>query len=209
MNKPNSPPSRPPDRPDAPEPPSNVGRLARLRARFDSSLLTAPSAAGLQAPPAAPPACVDAALLQQALATLCAGPAGFASARHPLAPGAAQQAQQLNWLNHQLLHLDGTWHLQQLGGPWRQRLHRLAVKLREVAAAGAVPGGPWDCGFVNGGTDVAAHADAFKPRRATLMVAWQLPPATLLPLQAALQARHGHGGGLPVRLWVLQALVSP
>ncbi len=110
------------------------------------------------------------------------------------------------WVQHQMLKLDGTLHMQQLGGALRQRLHRLAVKLHETAAVGTIcpdsVSGPWDCGWLNSGPAAEAQAARFAPRRPTLVVAWGLQQPVLETFQAALaqgQQRFTH----PVRLWVL------
>jgi hypothetical protein len=179
------------------------GLWARFSARFDDELLTPPVDAGA---PAGPGALADELAL--ALAALCKPGAAFAIARHTLEAAPDQRALQKARLQRQMLALDGTLDMQQLGGPWRQRLHRLAIKLRESAAPGSGTGGPWDCGFVNGGAGAAASAASFMPRRPTLMVAWQMPAGELLPLQAALQARQGRFA-LPVRLLVLEETLAP
>lgn len=198
-------PSPPVHPPHQAHPAATAGRWARLRLRFDSALLTEPPGTGT---PKVTPACVDGQALQRCLTALCAGGAGLATAHHRLAADVALRAQQKAWLDHQLLALDGTWHMQSLGGPWRQRVHRLGLKWREFMATGAAPVGPWDCGYLNTGADAAAHATAFVPRRPTLIVAWQLPAAALAPLQVALQARSC-AYSLPVRLWVLDAPLPP
>ncbi len=182
---------------------SAPSRWARFSARFDDVLLTPPTDVGAPADPAA-----GADDLALALAALCNPGPAFAQARHTLAAAPEQRALQKARLQRQMLALDGTLQMQTRGGPWRQRLHRLALKLRESTAVGTATSGPWDCGFIKGGADAAARAAAFVPRRPTLMVAWQLPASVLLPLQAALQARHG-SYVLPVRLWVLEDPLHP
>jgi len=150
----------------------------------------------------------DADELQRALGALCQPRRPFMTASHTLAAAAHQRQRQQAWLQQQLLTLDGTLHMLQLGGPWRQRLHRLAIKLQEaVASAKESPAGPWshspwDCGLLK--TDPAALKQAahFTPRRPTLMVAWELPPESLAPLVATLQQRES-SFARPVRLWVL------
>lgn len=186
--------------------PPHAGPWARFSARFDDVLLRAPLP-GDSAPPTAD--CADVGQLQRALQGLCppGAPAapGFATARHTLAPTPAARAGQQAWLTHQLLLLDGTLHMLQLGGVWRQRLHRLAIKLQEgLHGSAAAPGLPWDCGWLNTTAAAQAQAARFIPRRPTLMLAWQLPPSTLAPLQATLQARSA-ACTQPMRLWVLDA----
>ena len=191
--------------PESPIAATLAGRLARLRARFDRALLTEPQAtAGTLATTWQPALTSD---LQAAATVLCAGGPGFVASRQVLAAQPAQRAQQQAWLNHHLLALDGTLHMQALGGPWRQRLHRLALKAREFSAdldGAHAPARPWDCGFLNTGAGATAAAQAFEPRRPTLIVAWQLPADLQAPLLTALQARSSVYP-LPVRLWVLEA----
>ena len=182
---------------------------ARFSARFDDVLLCAP-VPGLAVQP--PTDCADAGVLRRALQGLCppGAPAapGFATACHTLAVAPAARAAQQAWLTQQLLALDGTLHMLQLGGAGRQRLHRLSIKLQELLRSGpAAAGLPWDCGWLNTGTAAQAQAARFLPRRPTLVLAWQLPPATLAPLQAALQRRSA-AYAQPVRLWVLNAPVD-
>ncbi len=182
-------------------PPSS--RWVRFHARFDDTLMGAPVWSAQQ--PVAD--CADADALMRAFRVLCPAVAsaepGFASAGHTLAPLPAARAQQQAWLNHQMLQLDGTLHMLQLGGAGRQRLHRLATKLRELLHSGPGASGlPWDCGWLNSTAAAQAQAARFIPRRPTLMVAWQLLPTTLGPMLEALQHRrptYAH----PVRLWVL------
>lgn len=156
--------------------------------------------------------CADADTLSRALRVLCPAIAsakpGFASAGHVLAPLPAARAQQQAWLNHQMLQLDGTLLMMQLDGAGRQRLHRLAIKLRELLHSGpAAAGLPWDCGWLLETAAAQARSVQFMPRRPTLMVAWQLLPTTLAPMLEAFQHRspaYAH----PMRLWVLNAAVA-
>lgn len=178
------------------------GLLARFSARFDSVLLMAPQGGPT---PAAP--CADAPALQALLTALTSvrqPSPPYASASHTLAATPDMRALQQLWLQQRLLALDGTLHMQGLGGPWRQRRHRLTIKLREAAGSNATQAGaPWDCGFLRDTPAALRQAEAyFVPRRPTLMLAWQLPARTLQPLAAALQARQADYGHA-VRLWVL------
>ena len=179
--------------------PTAPGLLRRFSARFDDVLLQAPQAGptSLDAP-----ACADALALECALAALCQPGPRFASASHTLAATPAARALQRAWITQRLLALDGTLHMQSLGGPWRQRLHRLAVKLREAAGDNTAV---WDCGSLIETPSALHQAEhVFLPRRPTLMLAWQLPLSTLQPFAAALQARQT-GYAHAVRLWVLNA----
>ena len=185
------------------------GRWARFSARFDAVLMSAP-VPPVQGPVTQPPAgCADADALLCTLQRLCPADAsaerGFFSVGHTLAALPLARAQQQAWLQHQLLALDGTLHMLQLGGAGRQRLHRLAIKLQELLHSGpAAVALPWDCGWLHATLAAQAQTLRFMPRRPTLMVAWQLPPTALAPMLAALQQRsltYVH----PVRLWVLNA----
>ncbi len=185
-----------------PRPP---GLWARFSARFDDVLLQAPEACAAWVPPSD---CPDVDGLRRALGTLCQPGPPFLMASHSLAATAEQRARQKLWLQHELLRMDGTLHMQQLGGRWRQRQHRLAVKLRELLASPEEPpGGPWDCGLLR--TDPAALGQAalFTPRRCTLMVAWEPTAQTLTSLINSLQQREARFAR-PVRLWVLSGAVQ-
>ncbi len=186
-----------------------TGRLTRFSARFDDVLMCAPAAAAAAQPPTD---CADADALLRAIPGLCpAGAAaapGFASASHTLAALPAARAQQQAWVNHQLLALDGTLQMLQLGGPLRQRLHRLNIKLQELSRSGPPAAGlPWDCGWLNTTAAAQSQAARYFPRRPTLILTWQLPTSTLQPIAAALQARQAEFGH-PVRLWVLSTPAS-
>ena len=181
------------------------GLWARFSASFDDVLLQAPDA---DAPSMPSSDCPDVDGLLRALGSLCLPGSPFVMASHPLAATAEQRARQMVWLQHELLRMDGTLHMQQLGGRWRQRQHRLAIKLREVMASPeAPPSGPWDCGLLK--TDPAALGQAalFTPRRCTLMVAWEPTAHTLASLIAILQQREARFAR-PVRLWVLGGAVQ-
>lgn len=186
--------------------PAAAGPLRRFSARFDDLLLRAPQAD--RASPGAP-VCADAAALESALLVLCQLGPRYASASHTLAATPDLRALQQLWLQQRLLALDGTLHMQSLGGPWRQRLHRLAIKLLEAAGSGAAQAGaPWDCGFLQTTPAALQRAEQFfLPRRPTLMLAWQLPARTLQPFAAALYARRV-AYAQPVRLWVLKAPIA-
>jgi hypothetical protein len=182
-----------------------ISKWARFHARFDDVLMSAPAWGAHQTVAD----CADAGALAQALGALCPAGAssrpGFACAGHTLAPLPAARAQQQVWLNQQLLLLDGTLHMLQLGGPWRQRLHRLAIKLQELRHSGdGTSGLPWDCGWLNTTAAAQAQAERFIPRRPTLMVAWQLSADTVSPLRAVMQQRRANYAHRVV-LWVLDA----
>lgn len=175
---------------------------ARFSARFDNCLLQAPPFDAAASDDAV--AAADTAALNASLLALCRGGARWASASHPLAAAPEQRAQQQLWLQQQLLALDGTLHMQSLGGPWRQRVHRLALKLRESGLTDGAAASPWDCGLLRATPEALQQAACFAPRRPTLMVGWQLPACAAQPFVDTLQTRQ-HTWGHPVRLWLLQA----
>jgi hypothetical protein len=100
-------------------------------------------------------------------------------------------------------HLDGDLRLQALPGGWPRLRLRLAVKLAE-----SLPGrrrqrsDPWDCGYLVDEPAALQALQRFQPRRATLMVADELPVAALAACIDALAPRQG-GFGQPVRLLVI------
>ena len=179
--------------------PTVLGLPRRFGVRFNDVLLQAPQAG---TPDAQAPPCADAPALELALAALCQPGPRYASASHTLAATPAERVLQQAWVTQRLLALDGTLHMQSLGGPWRQRLHRLTLKLHEAAGGSAAV---WDCGsLINSAAALRQAEGVFLPRRPTLMLAWQLPPATLRHIAQALQARQA-AYPQAVRLWVLNA----
>jgi hypothetical protein len=143
-----------------------------LPRRFDDALMRPPEAGGA----------ADAALLA-ALRTWCEGGA-FPVMTAPLrtasvAPHAGLDAAACT--------LDGSDELARLGR-WRGLLWRLHLLLREQVAKGpARPGDPWDCGWWRAGP--LGPAEAFRPRRPTLLLLREPDAAVGAALLATLQAR--------------------
>jgi hypothetical protein len=102
-------------------------------------------------------------------------------------------------------HLDGDLRLQALPAGWPRLRLRLAVKLAE-----SLPGrrrqrsDPWDCGYLEGSAPALQALHRFQPRRATLMVADELPEAALAACIDALAPRQARFRQ-PVRLLVITA----
>lgn len=144
----------------------------RLPHRFDNALMQAPDTHGA----------VDDALLA-ALRAWCEGGA-FPVLTEPLrAASIAPRAE----LDAAACVLDGSHELARLGR-WRGLLWRLQILGREhVAGQGLRPEDPWDCGWWRDGPMDAA--DAFRPRRATLLMVREPAPAVAAALLATLQAR--------------------
>jgi hypothetical protein len=103
------------------------------------------------------------------------------------------------------LHLDGSLQLQAASSRWAGLALRLRVKgadlcwwrQRQFAD-------PWDAGYLLKHTDTPAHLARWLPRRASLLLADDLPSAQLRACLQSLHARHAafvH----PVRLLILQA----
>jgi len=102
-------------------------------------------------------------------------------------------------------HLDGDQRLQALPAGWSRLRLRLAAKLAE-----SLPGrrrqrsDPWDCGYLADSASALRALRRFQPRRATLMVADELPGPTLAACIDALAQRRD-GFRQPVRLLVITA----
>jgi hypothetical protein len=117
-----------------------------------------------------------------------------------------EQASQQTRLNAFMGQLDGTGLLLTCSGPWAKRWLRLRIKLREALWwRPRQAADPWDCGFLK--TDEAAltQLPRFLPRRATLIVAQDLPDQILRDCLTALRDRQtifSH----PVRLLVMGSL---
>lgn len=99
-------------------------------------------------------------------------------------------------------HVDGTVRLESMGR-LRGLAWRLQIKLDECRWWRALPpGSPWDAGYLPLSAAELAPLAAFRPRRATLIVAEGLNPALLAQALAALEA-NAAGFAHPVRLLVL------
>ncbi|WP_343633432.1 hypothetical protein [Roseateles sp.] len=82
--------------------------------------------------------------------------------------------------------LDGSHELQRLGR-WRGLAWRLQLQAREcVSSRPARRADPWDCGWWREGT--LDHAEAFRPRRATLLMVRERDPSITATLLAKLQS---------------------
>lgn len=159
----------------------------RLPRRFDDTLMHAPDARGV----------VDAALLV-ALRAWCEGGA-FPVMTEPLRVASIAPRSDLDVA---ACVLDGGQELARLGR-WRGLLWRLQILWREhVAGHHARSGDPWDCGWWREGP--MGPADAFRPRRATLLLLREPAPAVAAALLATLHARSP-AYARPLRLLVVSA----
>ena len=153
----------------------------RLPRRFDDALMGPP---GTDAP-------VDAALLAS-LRAWCEGGADEPLRAASIAPHAG--------LDGVACALDGTHELARLGR-WRGLAWRLQILVLESLMAGAKqPGAPWDCGWWREGP--LAHAEMFRPRRATLLMVRGAAPAVAAALLSALRA-SSPAYDKPVRMLVV------
>lgn len=158
-----------------------------LPRRFNDALMSPPDARG--------PA--DAALLARLQAWCEDGafpvrtdPLRVASISHPAGLDGAAST------------LDGSHELMRLGR-WRGLWWRLTLLWREcVAARQPSPDGPWDCGWWREGPLTAA--DAFRPRRPTLLMVRETDPAVTSALLSALYA-NGVSYRQPLRILVVSA----
>jgi hypothetical protein len=71
---------------------------------------------------------------------------------------------------------------------------------------GTHPGAPWDCGWWRDGP--LGPAEAFRPRRATLLMLREPDPAVAAALLATLHARSP-GYARPLRVLVVSAAAAP
>lgn len=98
--------------------------------------------------------------------------------------------------------LDGSHELARRGR-WRGLLWRLQLLWNETVAGRAPgPGDPWDCGWWREGPLPAA--EAFRPRRPTLLMLREPQPATARALLAALRA-GSPGYARPLRVLVVSS----
>lgn len=157
----------------------------RLPRRFDDALMVPPDALGA----------VDDALLSS-LRAWCEGGA-FPMLTEPLrAASIAPHA----GLDGAACALDGSHELARLGR-WRGLLWRLQILWREcVAMPGPSSRDPWDCGWWREGPlDVA---EAFRPRRPTLLMVREADPAVMAALLSTLRSRSP-AYARPVRVLVV------
>lgn len=100
-------------------------------------------------------------------------------------------------------HIDGSDQLAALTGAAARTALRLHVKWQDAQWWRArQPTDPWDSGYLPDGEAALSALEAFCPRRATLLVALNLPAAALAP-RIALLARRSAGFAHPVRLLVV------
>jgi hypothetical protein len=103
------------------------------------------------------------------------------------------------------LHLDGSLQLQAAGGRWAGLALRLRVKGADLCWWRQRQfTDPWDAGYLLTHTDTPGHLARWLPRRASLLLADDLPPAQLRACLHSLntaRAAFAH----PVRLLILQA----
>ncbi|PZP31635.1 MAG: hypothetical protein DI603_12370 [Roseateles depolymerans] len=86
--------------------------------------------------------------------------------------------------------LDGSHELSRLG-LWRGLLWRLQILARECLSVEGAPAGlPWDCGWWRDGAIAAAQA--FRPRRSTLLMVRAADGAAVTALRAVLEQNWSH-----------------
>lgn len=106
-------------------------------------------------------------------------------------------------------HIDGSDQLAALTGAAARTALRLRVKWQDAQWWRARQRtDPWDSGYLPDGEAALRALEAFCPRRATLLVALNLPAAALAP-RIALLARRSAGFAHPVRLLVIGTPVPP
>ena len=153
--------------------------------RFDDALMVPPDAQGA----------VDAALLP-AIRTWCEGGA-FPRMTEPLRVASIAPHAGLDGV---ACELDGSHELARLGR-WRGLGWRLQLLWREsVTARGAQAHDPWDCGWWREGP--LGPVEAFRPRRATLLMLREPPPDVVASLLSTLRA-NSSTYGRPVRVLVV------
>ena len=166
--------------------------------RFDDALLGppgAPDAAGASDKPVA----VDAALLA-VLRAWCEGGA-FPQMTEPLRVASIAPNDGLDGVAREL---DGSHELVRLGR-WRGLGWRLQLLWRESGTSrGAQARDPWDCGWWREGP--LGPAEAFRPRRATLLMLREPDPAVATALLSTLRA-NSPTYAKPVRVLVVSAKV--
>lgn len=157
--------------------------------RFDDTLMLPPDALGA----------VDAALLP-VLRAWCEDGA-FPRMTEPLRVASIAPHAGLNGI---ACELDGSHELARLGR-WRGLGWRLQLLWREsVAARDARTQDPWDCGWWREGP--LGPAEAFRPRRATLLMLRDPDPAVATALLSTLRANSA-SYARPVRVLVVSAKV--
>lgn len=168
--------------------------------RFDDALMSPPGeadAAGASgaSDASAKPVALDAALLG-VLRAWCEGGA-FPQMTEPLRVASIAPHAGLDGVAREL---DGSHELARLGR-WRGLGWRLQLLWREsVTARGARAQDPWDCGWWRDGP--LGPAEAFRPRRATLLMLREPAPAAAAALLSTLRANSPRYAK-PVRVLVV------
>lgn len=169
--------------------------------RFDDTLMLppgVPNAAGAS-DASDKPVAVDAALLA-VLRAWCEDGA-FPRMTEPLRVASTAPHAGLNGV---ACELDGSHELARLGR-WRGLGWRLQLLWREsLAARDARAHDPWDCGWWREGP--LGPAEAFRPRRATLLMLREAAPAAAAALLSTLRA-NSPSYARPVRVLVVSAKV--
>lgn len=159
-----------------------------LPRRFDDALMRAPDGR----------CALDAALLATLLAW-CEGGDLPALAEPFRAASIAPRA----GLDAAACVLDGSQELARLGR-WRGVQWRFQILWRELVASPSTrPGDPWDCGWWREGP--MGPAEAFRPRRATLLMLREPAPAIAAALLSTLRARSS-AYAMPLRVLVVSVL---
>lgn len=166
-----------------------------LAARFDGAVLRVEPAQAIEASRAPAPATRQA--VEAALQAWCFSGARFAVATLVQGPPAERAA----LVEAFSRRLDGSDQLAAAGGALAGLLLRLRVKGQDAMWwRTRQPSDPWDAGYLAG--EPAAWR-AFRPRRATLVVAEPGPDGAALAEAVQILAAHSGGFHQPVRLLVL------
>jgi hypothetical protein len=164
----------------------------RLPRRFDDALMVPPDAVGA----------VDAALLAS-LRAWCEGGA-FPVLSEPLRIASIASIAPHADLDGVACALDGSHDLARLGR-WRGLGWRLQILRREcVTMRGAHAHDPWDCGWWREGS--LESAEAFLPRRATLLMVRDSNPVIVAALLDTLRTKSSNYRH-PVRVLMVSAAV--
>lgn len=163
----------------------------RLPRRFDDALMYPPDARSA----------VDSALLAS-LRAWCEGGVGPALTEPLRMASIAPHA----GLDAAACVLDGSYKLARLGR-WRGLRWRLQILWQEhVVGRSTQPGDPWDCGWWREGP--LGPAEAFQPRRATLLMLREPDPAAAAALLATFRA-SSPAYARPLRVLVVSVKAVP
>ena len=157
----------------------------RLPRGFDNALMTPPAQRGV----------VDGALLAS-LRAWCEG----SDVDAPNEPLRVASIAPHDGLDGVACELDGSHGLARLGR-WRGLSWRLQILWREcMTTRGSSARDPWDCGWWRPGS--LSAAEAFRPRRATLLMVHETDAAAVAALLSTLRA-NSHCYAKPVRVLVV------